>query len=169
MTHCYPNVQLIPFSFESFLQKENEFLYSKLRNISNRQPKPQINDLFLKSEAKKKQFNLKVKDFEREAIQRENAEMFKRMSMLKSFINTKALDEEYKTEHQKMVSKIRKINQGTTLLPSIYKTTNNRSKICKTEANKVEESKAEENKKEEPQNNKPQEQQNKDHCETAQN
>ena len=34
------------------IQKENEFLYSKLRNISNRQPKPQINDLFLKSEAK---------------------------------------------------------------------------------------------------------------------
>ena len=62
------------------------------------------------------QFNQKVKQFEIDTIQRENMEMFKRMSFLKSFINPKELDEEYKTEHQKIVSKIRKINQGTILL-----------------------------------------------------
>ena len=46
------------------IQKENEFLFSKLKNISSRPAKPQMNDMFIKSEAKKLQFNQKVKQYD---------------------------------------------------------------------------------------------------------
>ena len=116
-----------------------------------------MNDMFIKSEAKKLQFNQKVKQFEIDSIQRENMELFRRMALLKSFINPKELDEEYKTDHQKMVSKIRKINKGTILLPSIYinhqSHSPSRSKVSKTEGNvqqsQIEESKEEDKKEEE--------------------
>ena len=144
------------------IQKENEFLYAKIRNISQRSTKPQINDLFIKCEEKKRQFNQKVKEFETQEIQRENMEMFKRMRLLKSFINPRELDEEYKTEHQKMLAKFRKIDRGTLLLPPLSRSIAMNSKsICKTEANKVEpEQEKEEEKKEE-------EEEKKENVETA--
>lgn len=142
------------------IQKENQFLLSKLKNISSRPAKPQMNDMFIKSEAKKLQFNQKVKQFEIDSIQRENMELFRRMALLKSFINPKELDEEYKTDHQKMVSKIRKINKGTILLPSIYINNKShspsRSKESKTEGN-VQQSQIDE------------EEENKEKVETAEN
>ena len=119
-----------------------------------------MNDMFIKSEAKKLQFNQKVKQFEIDSIQRENMELFRRMALLKSFINPKELDEEYKTDHQKMVSKIRKINKGTILLPSIYINNKShspsRSQESKTEGN-VQQSQIDE------------EEENKEKVETAEN
>ena len=50
-----------------------------------------MNDMFITSEAKKLQFNQKVKQFEIDSIQRENMELFRRMALLKSFINPKNL------------------------------------------------------------------------------
>ena len=99
------------------------------------------------------QFNQKVKQFEIDTIQRENMELFKRMALLKSFINPKELDEEYKIEHQKIVSKIRKLTKGQFCFFYISNRSNSasRRKVSKTEGNdqqsKVEESKEKEKKK----------------------
>ena len=90
-------------------------------------------------------------------------EMFKRMRLLKSFINPRELDEEYKTEHQKMLAKFRKIDKGTLLLPPLSRSIAMNSKsVCKTEASKVEPEKEEEKKEEEKE-----EEEKKENVETA--
>jgi hypothetical protein len=101
--------------------------------------------MFIRDGAKKKQFNLKMRQYELQSIEQENAEIGMRLKMKKSFLDVKKMDEEYKNEHQKILDKIRKIHPGL-VLPIIPQKGSGR--VAKTEANKKEEEKQYEDNKE---------------------
>ena len=92
--------------------------------------------MFLRDGAKKKQFNLKMRQYELQSIEQENVEIGMRLKMKKSFLDVKRMDEEYKNEHQKILDKIRKIHPGL-VLPIIPQKGSGRN--VKTETNKKEE------------------------------
>ena len=94
--------------------------------------------MFIRDGAKKKQFNLKMRQYELQSIEQENAEIGMRLKMKKSFLDVKRMDEEYKIEHQKILDKIRKIHPGL-VLPIIPQ--KGRGRVTKTEANKKEDEK----------------------------
>lgn len=127
------------------IEQDNKFLFSKIRDINNRSSKPQLNDMFIRDGAKKKQFNQKMRKYELQSIEQENAEIGMRLKMKKSFLDVKKMDEEYKNEHQKILDKIRKIHPGL-VLPIIPQKGSGR--VAKTEANKKEEEKQYEDNKE---------------------
>ena len=120
------------------IEQDNKFLFSKIRDINNRSSKPQLNDMFIRDGAKKKQFNQKMRKYELQSIEQENAEIGMRLKMKKSFLDVKRMDEEYKIEHQKILDKIRKIHPGL-VLPIIPQ--KGRGRVIKTEANKKEDEK----------------------------
>lgn len=52
-------------------------------------------------------------------IDRENENMELRMKKLQSFISTKELDKSFNEEHQKLIKKLRKVEDGKLILPTI--------------------------------------------------
>ena len=61
--------------------------------------------MFIRDGAKKKQFSQKMRKYELQSIEQENAEIGMRLKMKKSFLDVKRMDEEYKNEHQKILDK----------------------------------------------------------------
>lgn len=131
------------------VQKDNEKLYAKVRQINRKVPKPKINDDFVRVDAKKKIFNQITKEREQQFIDQENRELYGRIRMLKSFINVKEMDEEYKNQHMRLVRKCQKID-GSCVLPSIRQ----QEKLIKTEASRTEREPEETKNNEEPEEQK---------------
>ena len=128
------------------VEKDNEELCGKIKDISNRKPK-QFDNSFFNSYRTKLAIckNNRRKEIQEE-IDKENDELYKRMGITKPFINTKKLDDDFSSEHQIIVKKLRKVNEnGTVVLPKIYNNPMINKRVSKTEENKNDEMNYQEN------------------------
>jgi len=102
-----------------YIERDNEDLGNKLKEIRSKPTKPKMNDFFISHKEKLVNFNKNVKKQKQEEIDRENEEMYKRMKIQKTFINTKDMDDDYATNHQKMIKKLKKMGDESCVLPRV--------------------------------------------------
>lgn len=88
-----------------------------------------MNEDFIICEQKKKIYSLKKMREDKKIIKRENEQMIQRMTNLQSFISARDLDKSFNEEHEKMMKKMRKVENGKLHLPKIptNKTQSNRN------------------------------------------
>lgn len=128
------------------VEKDNEELCEKIKDISNRKAKQYDNSFFNSYRTKLVIFKDKRRKELQEEIDKENDELYKRMGITKPFINTKKLDDDFSSEHQIIVKKLRKVNEnGTVVLPKIYNNPMINKRVSKTEENKNDEMNYQEN------------------------
>jgi hypothetical protein len=128
------------------VEKDNEELCEKIKDISNRKAKQYDNSFFNSYRTKLAIFKDKRRKELQEEIDKENDELYKRMGITKPFINTKKLDDDFSSEHQIIVKKLRKVNEnGTVVLPKIYNNPMINKRVSKTEENKNDEMNYQEN------------------------
>ena len=122
------------------IEKDNDELCGKIKEISTRKSTQFTNSDY--SAFKKRLALGKVnrrKEIQEE-IDKENAEMYRRMGISKPFINSKQLDGDFEGEHKNIVKKLRRVDaEGTVVLPKIYTNPMLNKRITKTENNKEDE------------------------------
>ena len=119
------------------VEKDNEELCGKIKDISNRKPK-QFDNSFFNSYRRKLAICKKNRRKEiQEEIDKENEEMYKRFGIAKPFISSKQLDSDFNGEHKIIVKKLRRVDaDGTVVLPKIYTNPMLNSRNVKTEESK---------------------------------
>ena len=119
------------------VEKDNEELCGKIKDISNRKPK-QFDNSFFNSYRRKLAICKKNRRKEiQEEIDKENEEMYKRFGISKPFISSKQLDSDFNGEHKIIVKKLRRVDaDGTVVLPKIYTNPMLNSRNVKTEESK---------------------------------
>lgn len=128
------------------VEKDNEELCEKIKDISNRKAKQYDNSFFNSYRTKLAICKNNRRKEIQEEIDKENDELYKRMGITKPFINTKKLDDDFSSEHQIIVKKLRKVNEnGTVVLPKIYNNPMINKRVSKTEENKNDEMNYQEN------------------------
>ena len=128
------------------VEKDNEELCEKIKDISNRKAKQYDNSFFNSYRTKLAICKNNRRKELQEEIDKENDELYKRMGITKPFINTKKLDDDFSSEHQIIVKKLRKVNEnGTVVLPKIYNNPMINKRVSKTEENKNDEMNYQEN------------------------
>ena len=128
------------------VEKDNEELCGKIKDISNRKAKQYDNSFFNSYRTKLAICKNNRRKEIQEEIDKENDELYKRMGITKPFINTKKLDDDFSSEHQIIVKKLRKVNEnGTVVLPKIYNNPMINKRVSKTEENKNDEMNYQEN------------------------
>ena len=128
------------------VEKDNEELCVKIKDISNRKAKQYDNSFFNSYRTKLAICKNNRRKEIQEEIDKENDELYKRMGITKPFINTKKLDDDFSSEHQIIVKKLRKVNEnGTVVLPKIYNNPMINKRVSKTEENKNDEMNYQEN------------------------
>lgn len=128
------------------VEKDNEELCEKIKDISNRKAKQYDNSFFNSYRTKLAICKNNRRKEIQEEIDKENDELYKRMGITKPFINTKKLDDDFNSEHQIIVKKLRKVNEnGTVVLPKIYNNPMINKRVSKTEENKNDEMNYQEN------------------------
>lgn len=122
------------------VEKDNEELCGKIKDISNRKPK-QFDNSFFNSYRRKLAICKKNRRKEiQEEIDKENEEMYKRFGIAKPFISSKQLDSDFNGEHKIIVKKLRRVDaDGTVVLPKIYTNPMLNSRNVKTEESKEKE------------------------------
>ena len=128
------------------VEKDNEELCEKIKDISNRKAKQYDNSFFNSYRTKLAICKNNRRKEIQEEIDKENDELYNRMGITKPFINTKKLDDDFNSEHQIIVKKLRKVNEnGTVVLPKIYNNPMINKRVSKTEENKNDEMNYQEN------------------------
>ena len=118
------------------VEKDNEELCEKIKDISNRKAKQYDNSFFNSYRTKLAICKNNRRKEIQEEIDKENDELYKRMGITKPFINTKKLDDDFSSEHQIIVKKLRKVNEnGTVVLPKIYNNPMINKRVSKIEGN----------------------------------
>ena len=103
-----------------YIKRQNENIQYKLKQIRSRPIKPKINDIFLSKESKIQEFRQQHKNLFIKRREEENQNYKKRIKNQKAFIDTKAMDQDYKEEHTKTLMKLRKIGENeNVVLPPI--------------------------------------------------
>ena len=123
--------------YKFLVEKDNEELCGKIKDISNRKPK-QFDNSFFNSYRRKLAICKKNRRKEiQEEIDKENEEMYKRFGIAKPFISSKQLDSDFNGEHKIIVKKLRRVDaDGTVVLPKIYTNPMLNSRNVKTEESK---------------------------------
>ena len=103
------------------IEKDNEELGEKIKEITNRKKREFDNDFFDNFKVKLRRIKTNLKRENQKEIDKENELMYHRMEISKPFLNTKELDKDFKGNHKIYVKKLRKVNEnGSVVLPKIY-------------------------------------------------
>ena len=103
------------------IEKDNEELGGKIKEITNRKKREFDNDFFDNFKVKLRRIKTNLKRENQKEIDKENELMYHRMEISKPFLNTKELDKDFKGNHKVYVKKLRKVNEnGSVVLPKIY-------------------------------------------------
>ena len=103
------------------IEKDNEELGGKIKEITNRKKREFDNDFFDNFKVKLRRIKTNLKRENQKEIDKENELMYHRMEISKPFLNTKELDKDFKGNHKIYVKKLRKVNEnGSVVLPKIY-------------------------------------------------
>ena len=122
-----------------YIERDNKDLGEKIKAISEKPTKPQLNDFFINRKEKIHIFKQNEKNYKNQEIDRENERMLKRMKNQKPFIDTKNMDKEFATNHQKLIKKLKKIDNQSVILPKVTSDEVFKNKYKKTEEKKNEE------------------------------
>jgi len=122
-----------------YIERDNKDLGEKIKAISEKPSKPQLNDFFINRKEKIHNFKRNEKNYKNQEIDRENERMLKRMKNQKPFIDTKEMDKEFATNHQKLIKKLKKIDNQSVILPKVTSDEVFKNKYKKTEEKKNEE------------------------------
>ena len=107
-----------------YIKKSNEEIKEKLRSIRERPLKTQENTLFKEKEEKIKDFKRQCKYLQDKELKEQNIYYKKRIEMQKAFIDPVENDKKYAKYHDLMMTKLRKVEKGDTIiLPKIPKYT----------------------------------------------
>ena len=103
------------------IEKDNEELGEKIKEITNRKKREFDNDFFDNFKVKLRRIKTNLKRENQKEIDKENELMYHRMEISKPFLSTKELDKDFKGNHKIYVKKLRKVNEnGSVVLPKIY-------------------------------------------------
>ena len=103
------------------IEKDNEELGGKIKEITNRKKREFDNDFFDNFKVKLRRIKTNLKRENQKEIDKENELMYHRMEISKPFLSTKELDKDFKGTHKVYVKKLRKVNEnGSVVLPKIY-------------------------------------------------
>ena len=103
------------------IEKDNEELGEKIKEITNRKKREFDNDFFDNFKVKLRRIKTNLKRENQKEIDKENELMYHRMEISKPFLSTKELDKDFKGTHKVYVKKLRKVNEnGSVVLPKIY-------------------------------------------------
>ena len=103
-----------------YVKKQNESIKNKINKILLRPIKPKMNDEFLSKEKKLQKMKQFYKNIFNKKRDEDNEYYKNRIKIQKAFINPKAMDKNFNTEHIKAMMKLRKIRENeNVVLPQI--------------------------------------------------
>ena len=111
-----------------YVKKQNESIKNKINKILLRPIKPKMNDEFLSKEKKLQKMKQFYKNIFNKKRDEDNEYYKNRIKIQKAFINPKAMDKNFNTEHIKAMMKLRKIRENeNVVLPQIKSSSDNPS------------------------------------------
>ena len=115
--------------FETYyVKKQNESIKNKLNKILLKPIKPKMNDYFLTKEVKMQKVRQLHKNIFNKKREEDNEYYKNRIKNQKAFMNPKAMDKNFNTEHIKAMMKLRKIGENeNVVVPQIKSSSDNPS------------------------------------------
>ena len=111
-----------------YVKKQNESIKNKINKILLRPIKPKMNDEFLSKEKKLQKMKQFYKNIFNKKRDEDNEYYKNRIKSQKAFMNPKAMDKNFNTEHIKAMMKLRKIGENeNVVLPQIKSSSDNPS------------------------------------------
>jgi hypothetical protein len=120
--------------------RQNKIYKKTIDDIRNIVVKPKLNLYYNLREEKIKEYRRAIKTLETKELKRENSRFHKRLKSSKSYLRLREREQDFKSNHQKLLDRTKKVNKRYMLLPPINSImrkfeSNSNNKYMRTERN----------------------------------